>query len=196
MAKLKTNKEASKNLAEVRKMKKIKESNTATEIQIAEMLKNKYDEVREFKNYRYAAVRKWDKWWFVDWKWKEISDIVYDEVKDFEFEWYAPVKLNWKWGLSTFQSRDGKDAKFFLEFPCEYEDLINMYDSTFAFKENWKWGIMDLHGKVIIPCEYDKVSFNRWIVYQPLRLTKWWKEYEINPRTREDIEESFAKYKE
>lgn len=196
MAKLKTNKEAPKNLAEVRKIKKIEESSTVTKSQILEMLKNKYDEVREFKNYHYAAVRKWDKWWFVDYKGKEISDIIYDEVKDFEFEWYAPVKLNWKWGLSTFQTEDGKNAKFFLVFPCEYDDLINMYDNTFAFKQSWKWGIMDLHGKVIIPCEYDNASFNRYDVYKPLKLTKKWKEYEINPRTREDIEESFLKYKE
>ena len=102
---VKYNSEKSKNLAEVKKMKKHEISSNITETQIAEMLKNIYDEVRKFKNFQYAAVRKWDKWWFVDRKWNEICDIIYDEVKDFEFEWYAPVKLNWKWGLATKHSR-------------------------------------------------------------------------------------------
>lgn len=194
MKESKANKETPKNLAEVRKMKKIKESSTDTESQIAEMLKNKYDEVREFKNYRYAAVRKWDKWWFVDYKGKEISDIIYDEVKDFEFEWYAPVKLNWKWWLATHQNIKWKGSKFFLEFPCKYDDLINMYDSTFAFQQNWKWGVMDLNGEILIPCEYDDVKIIPWHVDTPLKLQKEWNIYEINPRTKRDIESSFSKY--
>ena len=190
---VKYNSEKSKNLAEVKKMKKHDISNNITETQIAEMLKNKYDEVRKFKNFQYAAVKKWDKWWFVDRKWNEICDIIYDEVKDFEFEWYAPVKLNWKWGLATKQSRNWESSKFFLEFPCEYESLINMYDNSFAFKQNWKWGVMDINGEILIPCEYDEAHFYAW-GHNTLTLIKKWKEFRINPRSNWDIKASMQKY--
>jgi len=71
---------------------------------------------------------------------------------DYFTQGLAPVKLDGKWGFIN--------EKCNLVIQNVYSEAKTFSkDQLAAVKSNNKWGFIDLKGKVIIPIEYDKVTF-------------------------------------
>ncbi len=98
-----------------------------------------------------AAVRKSDKWGFIDKSGKEVikfSD--YDQVGDFN-DGLAGVWKNKKWG---FIDKTGKEV-----IVPQYEAYKKVNDESFIrVKMNNKWGYIDKTGYEVVTPQYDEIT--------------------------------------
>lgn len=98
-----------------------------------------YDEI-DFNKEDYIAVKKKDKWGFIDHDFVEVSKFVYDEAKSFS----NSIALVKKDGKKFFIDKNFKNINNF-----NYEDFINFNEEGIGFvKVNGKWNMIKLLRKV------------------------------------------------
>lgn len=113
----------------------------------------KYDKLDDFSE-GVAAVRKDDKWGFIDKLGKEIIPCEYEEVSDFKFG-VSVVKLNDKEGIINIQGKRIAPIKY------DWIDSFSFGDSLTRASLNENQGILNEKGEVIIPFEYEEIfDFN------------------------------------
>lgn len=84
-----------------------------------------------------AAVKKGDKWGFVNENGELCIDYIYDEAKSFTIE-FAPVKQNDNWG---YIDREGKTV-----IPYQFSEATEFYkDGTAAVKSADRWNMIKLN---------------------------------------------------
>lgn len=90
-------------------------------------LQEEFDDARCFSHGR-AAVRRGNKWGFIDEKGNPVVDYKFDAARDFEYADLAAVKSAGKWGLI------GKAGKFVVEpqFINEPKSSMDYYTYTFS----------------------------------------------------------------
>lgn len=134
------------------------------------IIKPQYEEVCAFKN-NLAAVKKKDKWGFIDKNNNVVIPFIYDILKpvhrlkklydytrsvfcDYEGELCAPVVYNGAWGFINNKNQ--------TVIPFRYEDIcINPDVETsklFCVKANNKWGFIDKKRNTVLKFVFDNVE--------------------------------------
>ena len=108
-----------------------------------------YDDINIFID-GFFRVKKDGKFSFVD-KQGKCFDKWFEDAKDFSLG-LAAVKVDGKWGFIN-------DKSDFVIQNIYSEANGYSKEQLAAVKLNSKWGFIDLVGKIIIPIEYDKVTF-------------------------------------
>ena len=114
-----------------------------------EMIPFEYDEVREFDEYGVAVARKGKEYYMLDTQGMHIGNTAYSFVDTVNCKpgTYI-VKKDDKAGIVDSQ------GKYIL--PPEYDDLDG-FESGFArVCIDGKWGFMNEHYEIVIPCKFDK----------------------------------------
>lgn len=95
-------------------------------------------------------AKKNGKWGIVDFNNQTIIPIIYDEDFAYNGGW-TKVKKDGEWGVTTTEK---------VIIPCEYNQINTFGKKLLHFQilKNEKWGVADLSGRIIIPCEIEIVS--------------------------------------
>lgn len=109
---------------------------------------DEFDSANVFKE-GVAAVKKNDKWGYIDNDGNFIIDPIYDECEDFE-NGFAIVRLNGRWGAID------KDGNWVVE--PKYQSMGSFSEGRFAAKfDNGLWGFVDSEGDVVVEPKYQLV---------------------------------------
>ncbi|MEC5172730.1 WG repeat-containing protein [Chryseobacterium nepalense] len=113
-------------------------------------LKGDYDEVRIFSE-GLAAVRKNNKWGFIDNRGSLIIPMQYNAVDYFRVSGLCKVTRN---GKSGFIDKQGKEV-----IPIIYEDALQeMKDRNVIVKKGGKWAVFDSTGKQLSEFKYAELK--------------------------------------
>lgn len=111
-------------------------------------------ETVKFSKEGLLAIRKNNKWGFIDKKGNEVIPCTYDDCETFVGN-YAKVKMNGKWGIID------KTGKTIIE--PQYENIIPSEDGTFIYLDRY-WGIIDKTGeKITEPIYFSITPFSNGI---------------------------------
>ena len=105
----------------------------------------KYQEIRNF-NYGMAAVKRGNKWGYINSNGTEVVSCIYDEVEDFK-EGYGTVKISGKCGVVN---TDGKET-----IKPSYDNILSFSHGLAAAYKDKKLGYINGKGDIIIPFDYD-----------------------------------------
>lgn len=120
---------------------------------------NPYKELTNIETLKFPkegllAIRKNNKWGFIDKKGNEVIPCTYDDCDVFVGD-YANVKQNGKWGIID---KTGK-----IIFEPKYDNIIPSEDGIFIYLDRF-WGIIDKTGKIIAdPIYYTITPFSNGI---------------------------------
>lgn len=103
-----------------------------------------------------APAQKGDKWGFVNKKGRVVIPFLYDMVAPFN-EGYAPVKINNQWKVIDKKGRYLLDGRFEFYLNTVYDSKLVFLAQDTTVKPRKK-GLMDIHGNIIIPAQYDEVG--------------------------------------
>lgn len=103
------------------------------------------DEVRNFHD-GLAAIRKDNKWGYLDKEGKLVISYTFDEANDF-CEGYAILQKGDKWG---FIDKTGKEV-----IPCVYDMVEDFHEGLALVMKDGKYGYIDKTNKQVIPRKYD-----------------------------------------
>jgi len=103
----------------------------------------------EYINYEFIAIKKNEKWGFIDRKGNLLIPYQYEEVEDFNMG-IAPVKIGELWG---FINTDNE-----LIIKPTYEKVTIFYDGLAGFYENGKWGFINGNNEVVIEPKYTSIT--------------------------------------
>lgn len=151
---------------------------------------NKKGDILNLGKYRYIgdfsegliAVRKNDKWGFIDTSGNLVIPIIYEMAFSFK-EGLAPVRLNKKWNYIDKEGNTVIETNYHYAFnfkngfapvqkggwgiidksgnvviPISYQFVLHEYDDLFCVKKNDKYGFVNAKNETIIGFEYDKVG--------------------------------------
>lgn len=95
-----------------------------------------------------AAVRKDDKWFYIDKQGKQVKELLPYSSKDLKFhEGYAIIdSKEGKYGFLNTQGR--------IIIPCVYDEVKNYNDGLAWVCKDSKWGCIDILGNIVIPFVY------------------------------------------
>ena len=105
-----------------------------------------YNELRSFSE-GLAAVKKNDKWGYINTKGDLVIPCEYDGYPREFSEGLAPVDKNGKWGFINTKGE--------IVIPFEYDSADSFSEGLAAVKKNDKWGFINTKGDLVTPCEYD-----------------------------------------
>lgn len=117
-----------------------------------------------------AAVKNEEGWFLIDAEGDRISD-VYEEIRinpdgSYLKEDVMLAKKDGQWRLFD------EDEKVIGDFACEEFDIVTE-SGLIAFKQNEKWGYVDLEGEIVIEPEYENAkSFSEGLAAVYVDL--WW----------------------
>lgn len=104
-----------------------------------------YDSAKDFSE-GLAAVKRNDKWGYIDGTGAVVVPLKYDEVESFS-EGLAVVVQDWRYG---FIDKTGEVA-----VPLEYDRVWTFSEGLAVVRRNWQYGFIDGTGAVVVPLEYD-----------------------------------------
>jgi hypothetical protein len=120
-------------------------------LMLQKKLEGKYDNVWDAAE-GLAAVKKDDKWGFVDTSGTVVIPIQFDDPATFK-QGYTQVRKEGKAGVI--------DKKGTVLVPFQYDYIGSYNDGVFSARDfNNKYGFIDSAGKIIIPFEYDEVNIS------------------------------------
>ena len=93
-----------------------------------------------------TAVKKNDKFGFVDRNGNLVIPFVYEKACDFH-EGLVAVKKDDKWG---FINKNGE-----IVIPLEYDFVCDFHEGLAMVSKNNKWGFINKDGEIVIPLEYN-----------------------------------------
>lgn len=159
-----------------------------------------FDEVRESSKNGLAAVRKGNKWGFINQNRKLVIDCQFDGATNFSDDGLAGVNKEGKRGYIDQTGKVVIDLQFeqVWEFYKGYGTVLKggklgvvdrtgrvivdyLYDAISFFpaegltpvKKNGKWGFVDITGKLVADCQFDKVEYFRDGLCAVMKGDKW-----------------------
>lgn len=117
------------------------------EIYLSDIFEVKYDEENLFSCGR-AAVKRGDKWGYIDEKRNEVIPLIYDYVFAFTKNG-ACIILNGKKGLID------KNGHVILK-PI-YDRFMDFTEGLWFVEQNKLWGMADKYNRMVIPCLFSKI---------------------------------------
>ena len=118
-----------------------------------------FDRIEPFSE-GFAPVMKKDKWGFIDEKMKLVVSYTYHSVQQFE-DCISSVTKNNKIG---FINKSGKVVIDFLY--DESDDFAHFNNGLCVVMLDEKMGLVDLSGKLVVPCEMDVVANEKGNIFK------------------------------
>ncbi len=144
------------------------------------IIEPRFEDAEAF-SYGRAAVKKNNQYAYIDMNGETITDFKYQKALQFTGN-YAVIKNNDKFGYIDYSGKEIIEPKYKSAYPfskttaavVNFEDKIGIIDQNgnivqdflfdaiepkdeyYEVQKNKQWGIIDIDGKVLIDCEYDK----------------------------------------
>ena len=104
-----------------------------------------FDRVGDFSE-GFAAVKKDDKWGYINTKGEQIIECKFDDFDDFN-EGFAAVKKDGKW---EYINSKGEQI-----VECKFDDAWGFNEGLARVQKDGKWGYINTKGEQIIECKFD-----------------------------------------
>jgi hypothetical protein len=108
-----------------------------------------YDSIGEFTDL-FARVKLNNKYGFIDYWGKSVTEIKYDELGQEFLWWTVPFRIGNYWG---YINGYGKEIT-----ACEYDTAFEFTEDKGIVKKNGKWGVVNFDGTPLTKFEYDKMQ--------------------------------------
>lgn len=99
-----------------------------------------------------AKVYKNNKCGFINTKGELVIPLILNDTR--YYNWYSHQEVE--------LIQNGKKGLLFIDegtyIPCEYDEIVQIYNKWVMVKKNGKWGWVDHSGKTMIPCRYDAAT--------------------------------------
>lgn len=144
-----------------------------------------YDNANQYFREGLLGLSKSGKWGAVDRSGTEVIPFVYNQLNEFRYGWAGVLDEAGKWGMIDKNNQQvlvcewddlklitqpepnliwgKKEGKWFcynrkqksLAFETGFEDAFNFEDGKAAVAQNGKYGMIDMKGNIIVPCQLD-----------------------------------------